>query len=127
MAGVLHPDGVCTKTGQPILEVLCSKHPKLHNPPFNDPDGAFEPYPTTPTTVAAVVCYNVIETIAPKLSGSGKPSGVDGNDLGSWLLHYRGASAKLRNEITTFMNWIADGSPPWAAIRAFNGMLFSGT
>ena len=84
--GVLHPNGVCTKTGEPILDVLHSKHPKLHDPPVNDPDGAFEPYSTTPTTVAAVVSSNVIEIIAPKLSGSGGPSGVDGNGLGSWLL-----------------------------------------
>ena len=116
--GILCPDNVCTKTRQPILEVLCSKHPKLHNPPVDDLYGSFEPYSTTPTTIAAVVSSNVIEVISPKLSGSCGPSGVDGNDLGSWLLCYGGASAKLRNEMATFTNWIADGSPPWAAIRA---------
>ena len=47
--GVLMPDGQCTKSGRPVMEVLAKKHPPLMDPvPGTNGRGAFEPYAQTP-------------------------------------------------------------------------------
>ena len=60
-----------------------------------------------------------VESVTRKLLGSSGPGGTDSEALQGWLvvLHYVLALKLL-------FDWLANGSPPWAAYRAFmSGLL----
>ena len=98
--GVLQPDDKCTKTGQPVWEVLQSKHPALREPPtVGEEDGAFEPYPHLPTAVPITVTQDDVEAIASCLSGAAGPGGTDLVDLANWLLRFGNESEALCEEM----------------------------
>ena len=72
------PDGVCTKTGRPVMEVLAEKHPPLMDPvPCVNGRGAFEPYALTPSLLPLRCDQALVEKVAGKLGGSAGPSGMD--------------------------------------------------
>ena len=119
--GVLQPDDACTKTGQPVLEVLRGKHPPMRDPApdLEDPDrGSFEPYPSLPEPVPVEITGDVVEKVASKLSGAAGPGGTDAIDLRNWLLRHGAESEFLRNSLASIAEWLANESPPWAAYRA---------
>ena len=39
--------------------------------------------------------------------------------LQGWLLKFEKDSTGLHTSVETFVDWLANGSPPWAAYRAF--------
>ena len=117
--GTLSPDGTCTKSGRPVMEVLQSKHPPLREPSnTGQPGGACEEYDQIPTTVPLIVSTDTVEEVALKLSGSAGPGGLDSETCKAWLLGYGQASGTLRSEIASLTTWIANQHPPWAAYRA---------
>jgi hypothetical protein len=117
--GVLAADGVCTKTGRPVLEVLQGKHPELRDPvSVGEQDGAFEPYDATPTAIPVDITAEVVETVATKLSGAAGLGGTDAVDLRNWLLRFGRESEAFRTEMARWASWLANSSPPWAAYRA---------
>jgi hypothetical protein len=117
--GVLPPDALCTKTGEPVLDVLRAKHPPLRDPAVDlGPGGAFEPYPECPTAVPIDCTGQTIESVASSLTGSAGPSGVDAVAAASMLLRFGKASEGLRTELAAWVNWLSESSPPWARYRA---------
>ena len=61
----------------------------------------------------------MVELVAQKLLGSLGPGGTDLEDLQVWLLKVGEDSERLHTSVETFVNWLANGSPPWAAYHAF--------
>ena len=119
--GVLEPDDTCTKTGRPVLEILRSKHPKMRDPApdLADPDrGSFEPHPSLPQPLPLEVTDEVVVKVASRLSGGAGPSGIDAVSLRNWLLRFGKESEALRISLAKFAEWMANGAPPWAALRA---------
>jgi hypothetical protein len=51
-------------------------------------------------------------------SGAYIPSGTDAVALSHWLTHFGNYSEGLRNEMAEWVEWLANGSSPWAAYRA---------
>jgi hypothetical protein len=114
--GVLTTNMECTKTGCPVLEVLCKKHPDLREPPLvGQTNGAFEPYESAPQSVPVDITAELIEEVAPKLSGAAGPGGTDSVTLRNWLLRYGAASKQLRLELASLGSWIVSSNPSWAA------------
>ena len=117
--GVLQPDDTCTKTGRPVVEVLHSKHPDLREPPsVGTATGAFEPYGAVPMPIPVDITADDVEAVATRLSGAAGPGGTDAVDLRNWLLRFGKESEALRVEMALWATWLANGNPPWAAIRA---------
>jgi hypothetical protein len=88
--GILQPDDDCTKTSQPVLEVLRRKHPAMLDPApdLSDPNrGSFEPYGALPEPVPIEITGDVVEAVASHLSGAAGPGGTDTVDLRNWLLN----------------------------------------
>jgi hypothetical protein len=85
--GVLQLDDMCTKTGQPVLEALQGKHPKMREPNLDDPNlKIFKKYPTVLQAVSLDITAEAIERVASHLSGAAGPSGTNAVDLSNWLL-----------------------------------------
>jgi hypothetical protein len=119
--GVLQPDDACTKTGRPVIEVLLEKHPRMRDPDLTLPpeDTAFESYAhEPPDTVPLLITAEDVEKVAPKLSGSAGPSGVDAVALQHWLLRFGSESEHLRHEIAIIATRLSNESPSWAEYRA---------
>jgi hypothetical protein len=117
--GVLSADGICSKTGRPVVDVLREKHPDIRDPPsVGGATGAFERYPLLPTAIPVCVTGDTVEQVAAKLSGAAGPGGTDAVDLRSLLLRFGTESAAFREEMAAWASWIANDSPPWAAYRA---------
>ena len=57
--------------------------------------------------------------MARKISGGSGPGGKYSEALQGCLLKIGEDSTRLRTSIETFADWLANGSPPWAAYRAF--------
>jgi hypothetical protein len=116
---ILQPDGVCTETGRPVLEVLQGKYLKMREPNLNDPTlKIFEEYPTVPQVVPLDITAETGEKVASHLSGAAGPSGTDAVDLSNWLLRHGVESQLLRTELAAMARWLANDHPPWATYRA---------
>ena len=48
-----------------------------------------------------------------KLLGSPGPVGTDSEALQVWILKFGEDSTRLRTSVETFVDWLANGSPPW--------------
>jgi hypothetical protein len=117
--GVLLPQDACTKTGQPVMEVLQSQHPDTRIPNLGDPDCiAFEHYNEVPMALPMDCTSKDLEALALRMSGSAGLSSFDAVMLRNCLLWYGRASSKLRQEMANWVEWLSNESPPWAAYRA---------
>ena len=117
--GPLDPDGADSKTGQSVIDVLRSKHPAIRIPDLENPEvKCFQEYDHTPVSVPHAFDEDTIAGIAKKLHGSAGPGGIDAELFKSLLLRHGAASAILRGEMALWTEWLANESPPWAAIRA---------
>jgi hypothetical protein len=115
----MNPDDMCTKTGESTLQVLRSKHPAATIPDLDAPDyKVFEPYESVSTAIPLEVTHVHIEKVASRLSEGAGPSGTDAVALSHWLTHFGNYSEGLRNEMAEWVEWLANGSSPWAAYRA---------
>ena len=107
--------------GQPVIDVLRSKHPEPVIPPeehfleYDDPEECLESLPI----------YAFEENVAKsaaKLSGGAGPCGVDGISLKTWLLKFGAHSTALRDEMAKWEDLLANGSPDYAAYPALNAV-----
>ena len=118
--GLLQPTDTDEKSGEPIVDVLRSKHPEEQVPEAAD----LHVYDEVPDFVDLDITADVVEKVAKKLSGSAGPGGVDSSSLQSWLLNYGVESRQLRKACARLAEWLANTHPPWAAYRALiNGRL----
>jgi hypothetical protein len=68
-----------------------------------------------------VYCFEeCVAKAAARLSGSAGPCGVDAEMLKNWLLRHGDHSGRLRDAMATWVDWLSNGSPPYAAYRAVN-------
>ena len=117
--GPLDPDGIDSKTGQPVIDVLRSKHPAIRVPDLENPEvKCFQEYDHTPVSVPHAFDEETIAGITKKLHGTAGPGGIDADLFKSLLLRHGAASAILRGEMALWAEWMSNESPPWAAIRA---------
>ena len=72
-----------------------------------------------PTFIPVYITEEAVELVAHKLSGSSGPGGTDSEVLQGWLLKFGEDSTRLRTSVETFVDWLDNGSPPWAAYCAF--------
>ena len=85
-----------------------------------------ETYEETTIFIPADITEEAVESAARKLSGSSGPGGTNLEALQGWLLKFGDDSTRLRTSMEAFMEWLANGSPPWAAYCAFmSGLLIA--
>ena len=112
--GVLNGSDIDKKSGTRVLDVLHSKHPEAVIP-----DAAvLEEYAVVPAMKDLDVTCDTVTKVAGELSGAGGPGGVDAVALQHWLLRFGKDSFALREAVAEFTRWMANSTPPWAAIRA---------
>ena len=114
--GVLQPDDHCTKMGERVMEVLCTKHPDARPPPLA---ASLDIYPNNPPEMVPVgIRDDVVPEVAGRLSGGAGPGGTDSGSLQHWLLRFGAASGELSFIVAEVGEWLSNGRPPWAAYRA---------
>jgi hypothetical protein len=115
--GPLRPNDKCSKTGQPVIDVMRSKHPKLGIP---EPDvtrvgieqlPGFERYLEAPMTPPHASDHGSIGTVGSKLHGGAGPSGVDAFLLRLLLHRFGTASENLQKELSLWSEWLSNESP----------------
>ena len=65
------------------------------------------------------ITEEAVESVAHKISGGSGPGGTDLEAQQGWILKFSEDSTRLRTSVETFVDWLANGIPPWAAYRAF--------
>ena len=76
--GVFQPGERCTKTGDRVMEVLCSKHPEARTPTA----ASLDSYPDRPPELTPVVITDdTVTAVAGRLSGGAVPGGKDSVSL----------------------------------------------
>ena len=98
------------KSGLPVVEVLRSKHPPERILDDFDDLGEAPPLPKLD------ISQEIVERVAKTMGGATGPGGVDASQLQLWLKQYGGYSKSLREEVALFDEWMANDTPPWAAI-----------
>ena len=76
-------------------------------------------YEVTTILIPVDITEEAVESVVRKLLGSSISGGTDSEALQVWLLKFREDSTRLRTSVETFVDCIANGSPPWVAYRAF--------
>ena len=117
--GVLQPekmaeDHMGTINGT-VTSVLEGKNPSKTIPSC----ATLEMYEVTPILIPVDITEEAVESVAQKLSGSSVPGGTDSEALQGWLLKFGEDSTRLHTIVETFVDWLSNGSPPWAAYCAF--------
>ena len=85
--GCILPDNRCTKTGQPVAEVLWEKHTDMSVPPVENPTcAAFEKYGEVAETVPLEFTEDDVTWVASKISGAAGVLGAEAIELRNWLL-----------------------------------------
>ena len=103
-----------SKTHEPVIDVLKSKHPDARVLDAS----VLEDYKTLPNLVELDITEETVEQVARRLLGSAGPGGTDSAAVQHWLLRFGGASQQLRKAVAELTDWISNSSPPWAAYRA---------
>ena len=104
--------GVINKTVVSVWEV---KHTSETIPSCD----TLETYEDTPIFIPVNITEESVELVARKILGSSGPGDTDSGALQGWLLKFGEDSTRLRTSVETFVDWLANGSPPWEAYRAF--------
>ena len=111
--GVLQPEGLCTKTGDRVVEVLHAKHPDAQPPSA----ACLDAYPGPPSEMVPVdITDDVVSAVAGRLSGGAGPGGTDSISLQHWLLRFGATSGELRLIVAEVGEWLSNGRPPWPPI-----------
>ena len=79
---------------------------------------SLEDFGETPEFVEHSITAEHVEKVASHLSGGAGLTGFDSAALKGLLLTHRQASQRLRVVFARFIEWLANGFPPWAAYRA---------
>jgi hypothetical protein len=99
----LLPDDLDTKTNEPIIDVLWSKHPDARVPDIS----VLEKYETLPDLVALDITEDTVEQVARRLSGSAGPGGTDSAAFQHWLIQFGGASQQLCKAVAELTDWMS--------------------
>ena len=78
-----------------------------------------ETYEETPIVFPVDITEEVVESVARKLSGRSGPGGTASESQQVCLLKFGENSTRLCTNVETFFSWLANGSLPCAAYRAF--------
>ena len=113
--GVLLPADRDEKSGDPISEALSSKHPDAR---VTDP-ATLHQCEEPPDFADLDITDQVVETAAGKSSRAAGLGSDDGCSLKDLLLRFGKPSADCRKAVAGLACWLSDGTPPWAACRAF--------
>ena len=106
----------CTGTiNETIIAVFEGKHPSKTIPTC----ATLETYEETPIFIPVDIMEEAVESVARKLLGSSGPGSTDSDALQGWLLKFGEDTSRIRTSVETFVVWLANGSPPWAAYHAF--------
>ncbi len=117
--GPYRPNDLDSKSGWPVIDVLREKHPECIVPSEWDFDAYLDAADLLDTM--PVYCYEeCIAKAAARLSGGAGPCGVEAELLKHWLLCYGAHSELLREAMAKWVDWLSNGSPPYAAYRAVN-------
>ena len=124
--GVFQPEKLaedCTGTiNKTITSVLEGKHPSENILSY----ATLEMYEETPIFIPVKITEEAVESVAQMflvISGSG---GTDSEALQVWLLKFGEDSTRLRNRVENFVDWLVNGSPPWADYFTFmSGLMFA--
>ena len=111
---MFQPGDIFPRTGQPVLDVLCSKHPEVR------PLTAIilEAYGGKPPALVMVDITNeMVAIVVRQLLGALGPRGDDSVSLQHWLRRFGATSTGLRKIFSEFGDRMANGRPPWAAYR----------
>ena len=73
----------------------------------------------TPIFIPVDITEDTVKLVALKPLGSPGPGGMESESLQGWILKLREDSKILPTRVVTFVDWLANKSPPWAAYRAF--------
>ena len=111
--GCLLPDNKCTKTGQPVAEVLRENHLDMHvSSVENTTCKAFEEYEEVLETVPLDFTEDDVTWVTSKISGAAGALGEEVMELRNWLLRFRCASEELIVVVVRMADWMALSSPP---------------
>ena len=111
--------GTINKTATLVLE---GKHPHKKIPSCF----TLETYDKTPIFIPVKIMDDTIESVARKLSRDSGPGGTDSEALHGWLLKFGEDRKILRTSVEILVEWISNGSMPWAACLAFmSGLLIA--
>ena len=114
MGEVLQPRDRCTKTGDRVMEELCTKQLEARTPTA----AILDSYPGRPPELTPVdITEDTVTAVAGRLSGGAGPGGTYSMSLQHWLQRFGEASAELRLIVGDFVEWLGNGWPPWAAYR----------
>jgi hypothetical protein len=117
--GPYGPHNLDSKSGHPVIDVLWDKHPDCHVPSDEDFDAYLDA--TNLLDTMLVYCYEeCIAKAAAHLSGSAGPCGVKAEMLKHWLLRRGVHSEHLRKAMANWVDWLSNGSPPYAIYPAVN-------
>ena len=78
-----------------------------------------ETYKEMPICIPVDITEEDVESVAPMFSRSSGPGGTDSEALQGWLMKFGEDITRLRTSVETFVDWLANGSPPWAAYCEF--------
>ena len=113
--GLIYPRYACTKTGEPVLDVLRAKHPEACAPSAS----SINAYPSRPPDLAHVnLSEETVIEILRRLSGEPGPGVTNLVSLKHWLLQFDETSGKLRQIVVEFAEWLENKRPPWASYHA---------
>jgi len=111
VGGAYRPFDTDSKSGCPMIDVLCEKHPDTRVPlelDFDNHLGAPDCLESMP-----VYCYEeCVAKAAVHLSGSAGPCGVEADMLKNWLLHHGAQSEHLRDVMAMWVDWLSNGLRP---------------
>ena len=83
----------------------------------------FDDHPGSPNCLKLMPVYCFKECVAKAashLSGSAGPCGVEADMLKNWLLWHGAQSERLCEVMATWVNWLSNGSLPYAVYHAVN-------
>ena len=112
--GVLSPDNIDAKSGQPVVDVLLEKHPVPIIPAVE----VLKHYNVVPEFVPINITEDTVEQVSGQLTGAAGPGGIDVASLQQWLLRFGVVSQRLHRAVMLLACLMANNIPPWAATRA---------
>jgi hypothetical protein len=119
IGGSYRPHNLDSKSGHPVIDVLCEKHPDSCVPSNDN----FDVYPDAPGCLNTMPVYCYKECVAKMAAcplGSAQPCRVESEMLKHWLLCHRTQSERLCGAMLTWVDWLSNTLPPYTAYRIVN-------
>ena len=78
-----------------------------------------EAYEAMPVFIPVDIKEEVVKSVARKPAGGAGPGGTDSEALQGWLLKFGYHSKTLFISVESFVDWLVNQNPPWAAYHKF--------